>query len=269
MVMEKDKVDNAELDGATSPDGSLNETPDNEPGEEEEQITLSKKELNDRLSKAGVETGRALKAALEANTTLKSQYDQTNKSVEELNTLVANLRKAQREKEIADARGDKGVVDSLTLRHQAEDAMEEVRKTRSELERDKAQHQADIEAAARAKAEVEARELAKTCGLTADLLVEIATDTASNGQKTYNIDRMKSIAKSVPKGDDDEDGSGDDETGDQPGNRVKGQQAAAKGARNRGGGKALSTMADYDKAYVEGKITAEEYGKARTRFGVA
>ena len=260
---QKDEIDKVNQDEETTPEDTLETTPEEEKASpDDERITLSRKELNDRLSQAGVETGRALKAALSANEALKKQYDQLSTNFNDQSSTIESLKKASREAEIARANGDKGIIDSLTLRHEAEDMMDKAKNERSEVEKLRTQYQADIDAALKSTAENEARELAKKSGLSFDSLMSIASDTAENGRVTYNLERMKTVARSVPKAEERE-----EEEGNEPGNTVRGQRARA--ARAQGGGnKGLNTMADYDEAYNSGLISVEEYAKARERFGV-
>jgi len=145
------------------------------------------------------------------------------------------------------------------MRHEAEDEMDKVKGQRSEFEKEKTQHQERLQRAMETEAKELANDLAKESGLTATLILQVGTDTA-DGKTTYNLERMKNIAKSVPKGEEEE----EEETP-----TVKGQRTLADGAGGRSGKKGMSTMQDYDEAYNEGRISIEEYAKARQRFEVA
>lgn len=111
---------------------------------------------------------------------------------------------------------------------------------------------------------MEAKTLAETCGLSADLLVQIATDTDSQGRTTANLERMKQIAKTVPKA-----GRKRKRKRGKGGRHCPGSEVPSLWCPLERRGKGLNTMQDYDEAFNAGLITIEEYDKARERFGVA
>lgn len=235
-----------------------------EPEPTEETVTLSSKELNDRINAEKAKLGRTLKTTLSAHSALKQQFDAQGQRLVQLEKTIQEQRQRQREQELKAADGTPDLVDSVRLKHQAEDGWEQLNKARSDHERERSQYQAELDEATQLKALRKAEELAKESNLTADLLLQIGSDTAESGRVTYNFKRMEAIAKSVPKT-----GEEPEETEAEATGQVKGQKSVAAGAGARSATRGLQTIEDYDKAYNEGLIDAAEYQKARIRFGVA
>jgi len=260
MAKKKDEIGGDEKGEVTTPEVEPETTPEPEP-EPEEPITLTPKEHQEltKQAKAATELGRSLKTTLEANTVLQRNFDAQSKQINTLGETLKSLKDKERERELKSVEGQPDLVDAVRIKHQAEDEREAAARERSELDADKAQHQAAIDKALKTEAENKASELAKTSGLTADLILQIGSDTAEDGRVTYNLKRMEDIAKTVPKSEEEE---GEEE-------EIKGQTTRAPGLGSRSATRGLNTMEDYDKAYNEGRITTEEYAKARERFGVA
>lgn len=262
----KDEIDEAAKDGSETqapPEGELKTTP--EPEQEGDVVSLSSKEHQElvRQAKSAADLGRTLQTTLVANTTLQQSFDAQLKRYSNLETDFNTFRQRDRDGELEKFKDDKGVIDVIRLRHTAEDEREQVRRDRSDVDRDRAQHQTELDEAKKSKAETLAKELATDSGLAETLILQLGTDTAQDGRTTYNLDRMKQIAKSVPKGETPE----EEEEGEEP--QVRGQRSRAPGAGSRSATRGLSTMQDYDEAYNRGEINADAYAKARIRFGVA
>ena len=237
----------------------------------EESLTLTKKEHEDLLkqAKAAAELGRTLKVTLGAHTALKQQFDAQAQRQTQFENTIKELRQKERERELRSVEGKPDLVDAVRLKHEAQDKIAEAEKVRSETERERSQYQADLDEAAKLRAERKAEELAKESGLSADTLLQIGSDTdEKNGRTIYNLKRMESVAKSVPKGEDDEE-EGDEEAAEETAHAVRGQRSRAPGSTSRSATRGLQTMEDFDTAYGKGEISTEEYDKARVRFGVA
>ena len=265
MPVEGDEIVTEQTDEETTQDATHETTPEAK-GEAEESITLTAKELSNRINKGRIDLGRTLKSTLDAHSLLQRNYDAERTRSAKLNEAIKAARQEQREKELNAAEGT-DVIDSVRLKHQAEDEWEKVSQARSKFEEERTQHQADLTEIARVRAEKVANTLAKDSGMTADLLLLIGSDTDTEGRVTYNFKRMETIAKSVPKGEEKEEEvvAGVEETSP----AVRGQRSMAAGAGGRSAGRGMQTMQDYDEAYNQGRCSSEEYGKARERFGVA
>ena len=267
MAKKKDEPGGDEKGKGTSPEVEPKTTPEPEPGPapkpEEETFTYTKTERDDYVNaqKAGI--GRQLSDALSVNTTLKRTMDGNKTRMTNLETTINTEREARRAKEIKDAAGDAEVIDGLTLKHKNEDESTRLSRERSDFDQVRAQHRAAIDKSAKFEATEEAKELAKTSGLTADLLLQIGSDTAEDGRVTYNLDRMKDIASKSPKGGDEEEEESEEETASTP---AKGLRAKARSTGRTPTN--LRTFADYEKAYAEGQISREEFGKAAKRFNI-
>ena len=244
---------------ATIPEVEPETTPEELTDEEVDRLAPEIQETLTRMVNAEkANLGRTLKTTLEAQSVLQRNYDGQGRRLAELQETIKTLRQRERERELKAAEGTPDLVDSVRLKHQAEDEWEKVNKARSEHETEVSRWQTKVDKSLKIEAEEKARELSKESGLNADLLLQIGSDTAENGRVTYNLKRMESIAKSVPKSEEEE----EPET-------IKGQRARAAGSGSRSATRGLQTMEDYDVAYNVGKIDTEEYQKARIRFGVA
>ena len=266
MAKKKDEIVIEQTDETPEPDtqeATHETTPEATP---EELVNISSSELEQLRKEAlsAKELGRTVKSLTSAHTTLKGQYDNQVKRVSDIERTLTESRQRQREQELEAAKGSGDLLDAVKLKHKAEDEWEKLHSERSVFEAERSQYQAELDEAARLKADNKAKELAKTSGLTADALLLIGTDTADNGRVSYNLKRMEDIAKNVPKGESVEEDEESDET-----SKVRGQRAIVSGAGSRSATRGLTTMEDYDRAYNEGRINSEEYEKARIRFGVA
>ena len=270
----KDEIGGGAPAEETSPAAEPETTPAPEAKEEtttgaEETLTLTKKEHDDllRQAKAAAELGRTLKVTLGAHTTLKQQFDAQVQKQTEFENQIKELRQKERDRELRAVDGKPDLIDAVRTKHEAEDKIAEAQHIRSEVDRERSQYQTELDEAAKLRAERKAEELAKESGLSADTLFQIASDTdEKSGRVTFNLKRMESVAKSVPKGEGEDT---EDEADGESTNAVKGQRSRAPGAQNRSATRGLQTMQDYDTAYGRGEISAEEYAKARNRFGVA
>ena len=268
MAKKKDEIVVAEKGEGTPLEGEHETTPEPKPAPgpapqpEEETFTMTKTERDDYVNAQKATLGRELSNALSVNATLKRTMDGNTTRMTELETTINTEREARRAKEIKDASGDTEVINGLTLKHQNEDASTKLSRDRSDFDAERTQHQAEIDEVAKTKAKDLSKELAADSGLTADLLLQIGSDTAEDGRVTYNLDRMKDIASKSPKTGDEE----EEESEVKPGAEVKGQRSRAastgRAATN------LRTFADYEKAYAEGQISREEYSKAAKRFNI-
>ncbi len=268
MAKKKDEIVVADKVEETPPEGEHEITPAPEPGPapkpEVETFTYTKTERDDYVNAQKATIGRQLTDALSVNQTLKRTMDGNKTRMTDLETTIKTERDARRAKELSDAKGDTEVIDGLTLKHRNEDDRVALSRERSDFTQERTQHLAAIDKAAKFEATEEAKELAKTSGLTADLLLQIGSDTAEDGRITYNLDRMKDIASKSPKGGDEEeeDVEGKDEAGDP----AKGLRAKARSTGRATG--SLRTFADFELAYSKGEISREEYTKARKRFNI-
>ena len=264
MAKIKDEIVAERTDEETTQEATHETTPETTEETEDTEVKLSSKEHRDLISqaKAAKELGRTLKTTLGAHTTLKTQYDSQSRRLSDLENTIRSLKQREREQDLEAAEGAPDLVDSVRLKHQAEDEWEKVNKARSELENEKTQHQAAIDKAVKAEATELANELAKSSGMTATLLLQIGTDTAENGRTTYNLERMKQIAKSVPK---DESEEKEEEEGAEKEPAVKGQQTRAAGG-GRTATRGFRTFEDYEEAFIHGDISYEQYQEAAKRF---
>ena len=266
MVKKKDEIAVADKVEETPPEGEHETTPAPEPGPapkpEEEIFTYTKTERDDYVNAQKANLGRQLTDALSVNSTLKRTMDGNKTRMTELETTIKTEREARRAKEISDAKGDTDVIDGLTLKHKNEDDRVALSRERSDFTQERTQHLAAIDKAAKFEATEKAKELALTSGLTADLLLQIGSDTAEDGRVTYNLDRMKDIASKSPKGGDEE----EEESEEQSGAPAKGLRAKARSTGRATG--SLRTFADFELAYSKGEISREEYTKARKRFNI-
>ena len=235
---------------------------------EEEEVRLSSKEHQDLIkqAKAATELGRTLKTTLGAHTALKTQFDTQAQRLSALEESLRTQRQRERERELQAVEGTPDLIDSVRLKHQAEDGWEKLNKARSDYEAERSQYQQELDDAAKLRAEKKAEELAKESGLTADLLLQIGSDTAENGRVTYNLKRMEAIAKSVPKGEEEEEEEGAEEEERQP--AVRGQRSRAAGAGGRTAARGLRTWEDYQEAFIHEEISYEQYQEAARRFNV-
>ncbi len=240
--------------------------PETTPEEKEDTITLSSKELKDRINAGRAELGRTLKSTLGAHTTLKSQYDAQTKRLTEFEETLKSFKQKERERELRAVEGTPDLIDSVRLKHQAEDEWEKVNKARSDYEAERSQYQQELDESAKLRAERKADELAKTSGLTADLLLQIGSDTTDTGKVTYNLKRMETIAKSVPKGEEEEDEEVAEGEEKQP--AVRGQRSRATVAGSRTASRGLRTWEDYQEAFIHEEISYEQYQEAAKRFNV-
>ena len=269
MAKKKDEIGGGttgeETPQTTEPETTPKETPETN---EEEEVRLSSKEHQDLIkqAKAAAELGRTLKSTLGAHTTLKTQFDTQSKRLSEFEKTITSLKQKERERELKAVEGTPDLIDSVRLKHQAEDEWEKVNKARSEYEAERSQYQQELDDAAKLRAEKKAEELAKESGLTADLLLQIGSDTADTGKVTYNLKRMETIAKSVPKGEEGEEEEGAEEEETQP--AVRGQRSRAAGAGGRTASRGLRTWEDYQEAFIHEDISVEQYREAAKRFNV-
>ncbi len=267
MARKKDEIGGGttgeETPQTTEPETTPKETPETQ---EDEEVRLSSKEHQDLIkqAKAAAELGRTLKTTLGAHTALKTQFDTQTQRLSALEKTLQEQRQKERERELKAVEGTPDLIDSIKLKHQAEDEWEKVNKARSDYEAERSQYQQELDEAAKLRAERKAEELAKTSGLTADLLLTIGTDTAENGKVTYNLKRMEAIAKSVPKGEEEEEEEGAEEEGNQP--AVRGQRSRAAGAGGRTASRGLRTWEDYQEAFIHEEISYEQYQEAAKRF---
>jgi hypothetical protein len=230
---------------------------------QEKVITLTEKELDNRINAGKSELGRKLKSAELTNSTLKQQLDGYGVKLKELETFVSTTKQRERDAELNAAQGNSGTIDLIRLKHQNEDMKEALTRERSEFDNEKSQHQQRLERLAKTEATELAKELAVTSNLTEALLLDIATDS-NNGTTSYNLDRMRMVASKNPKGDGAKPET--DETTDETTPQTRGMQAKAGGSG--GGRKGSVTMQDVDKAYAKGDISPEEYKVAAKKFGV-
>ena len=266
MAREKDEI-GGDIEGKeTSLQVKPETTPEEKPelAEKEETLTLSSKELQDRINAAKAELGRTLKTTLESHSVLQRNYDAQVKRHSALEEAVRSLKQKERERELKSAEGTPDLIDSVRLKHQAEDEWEKVNKARSEHETEVSRWQAKLDRSLKIEAEEKARELAKESGLTADLLLQIGSDTAENGRVTYNLKRMEAIAKSVPKGEGEEEAEEAEVEGGEP--AVRGQRSRAAGAGIRSATRGFRTWEDYEEAFIHGEISFEQYQEAAKRF---
>ena len=231
--------------------------------EPEELLQLSHKELEDRINARSGEIGRTLKTTLQAQAVLQRQFDAQIKRSSELETTIASNRQRERDRELKAVQDQPELIDSVQLRHRAEDEWEKVNKARSELENDMASHQADLDEARKNKAQALAKELAENSGLVSTLILQIGTDTAEDGRISYNLERMKSIAKSVPKGETEEEAEEEEEIP-----AVKGQRSRAAGAGGQPAARGLRTWEDHLEAFTHGDRTYEQHLEDAKRFNV-
>lgn len=243
--------------------------PNPEPSDAEEMITLSKKELEGRLNSVRSDLGRQLKSALQVNAELKSRFDSMGLRMKDMETEVSKARQRERDAELKRSEGNTEAIELIKLKHQNEDMALEIARKRSEFDSEKAQWQTKIEAMAKTEATTLAKELAQASGLTAELILDIGSDTV-DGKTTYNLDRMRAIAAKHPKtGEEEEEQEGEEPEGEtQNPPQTKGLKSKAGGAMG-GGRRGLTTMKDYDEAFAHGEISYEEYQKARQRFQVS
>jgi len=262
MPKKKDELGEAAVD---NPEMETPESvPEITPEPPEEVVNLSSREHQElvKQAKSASSLGRTLQLTLEAQQKLQQSYDARNKEYTSLGETVRSLKQRERERELKSVEGQPDVIDSIRLKHQAEDEWEKVTKARSEHESREAQFKAKIEAMEKLEAETLANNLAKESGLKADLLLQIGSDT-SDGSITYNLERMKSIAKSVPKGEEEEEEEGEEEP-----TAVKGQRSRAAGTGSRTAQRGYRTFADYEEAFTKGEISYEQYVEAARRFNV-
>jgi len=263
MVKKQDEIGGDTAGEETPQTVEPETTPDELTDAEVDELAPEIQEELTRLVNAEKATlGRTLRTTLDAHTTLKAQYDSQVKRFSELENTLRGIKQKERERELKDAEGTPDLLDSVRLKHQAEDEWEKVTKARSELENEKAQHQTAIDKAIKSEATDLAKELAKESGLTATLILQIGTDTAEKGGTTYNLERMKQIAKSVPKGESEEEETeeGVEET------TVKGQQSRAASAGGRTATRGFRTFEDYEDAFIHEQISFEQYQEAAKRF---
>ena len=259
MPKKKDEIGGDDKGGETPPEGKPEITPEPAPKPEpkEEIFTYTKAERDEYVNNQKAGLGRELKAALDVNTTLKRTMNGQGTRLTDLENTLTSVRKSSREKELSDAAGSTEVVDAIKLRHQNEDDTNKLSKDRSDFNREKAEHQADIDEMTKSKATQLADELAKESGLTADLLLQIGSDQTDDDRTVYNLKRMRDVASKSPKDGDEE------EDEDTP---AKGLRAKARSTGRSA--KSLRTMGDYDLAYTEGRISREEYTEAKKRFNI-
>ena len=267
---EKGKVTSPEVEPETTPEAMPEQETGLKPKEtpEEETFTYSKAERDEYVNSQKAALGRQLKDSLDVNATLKRTMDGNKTRFTDLETTISTMRARDRERELKAAGGDTEVISALKLKHQNEDASLKLSRDRSDFNMERAQHQAAIDKAAKFEATEEAKNLAADCGLTADLLLQIGSDTGQDGHTTYNLVRMKDIASKSPKAGSEGEEEEEEEEGGEPKSPVKGQRAKAR-STGRSATRGLTTLTDYYEAYNRGDISNEEMAKARIRFGVA
>jgi YD repeat-containing protein len=263
MATDKDETDLGNTGEEATQETKLGSTQELSDAEIDEQAEEISDELDRLINAEKATLGRTLKSTLEAHTTLKQQYDSQGKRFSELENTLRSIKQKERERELKDAEGTPDLLDSVRLKHQAEDEWEKVTKARSELENEKTLHQTAVDKAIKAEATDLAKELTKESGLAATLLLQIASDTTENGRTTYNLERMKQIAKSVPKGESEEEEA---EEGAEKEPAVRGQQSRAAGAGGRTATRGFRTWEDYEDAFIHSNISFEQYREAAKRF---
>jgi len=268
MARKKDEIVMEPTDEVTTQEATHETTPETMPETQEEEVRLSSKEHQDLIkqAKAAAELGRTLKTTLGAHSTLKTQIDTQTQRLSALEKTLQEQRQRERERELRSADGTPDLIDSIKLKHRAEDEWEKVNKARSDYEAERSQYQQELDDAAKLRAEKKADELAKESGLTADLLLQIGSDTTDNGKVTYNLKRMEAIAKSVPKGEEEEEEEVAEEEETQP--AVRGQRSRAAGAGGRTAARGLRTWEDYQEAFIHEEVSFEQYRDAAKRFNV-
>jgi len=265
---EKGKVTSPEVEPETTPEAMPEQETGLKPKEtpEEETFTYTKAEREQYVNAQKAALGRQLKDSLDVNATLKRTMDGHVNRLTEFEKTISEMRTRDRERELKAAGGDTEIISALKLKHQNEDASLKLSRDRSDFNAERTQHQAAIDKAAKFEATEEAKELAKGCSLTADLLLQIGSDTDQDGHTTYSLARMKDIASKSPKAESEGEGEEEEEAGGESRTPVKGQRAKARGTGTAVAG--LRTWHDYELAYVEGRISSEEYAKAAKRFNI-
>ena len=231
--------------------------------EPEETLTLTQKELGDRINAGRAELGRTLKTTLESHSVLQRNYDGQGKRLSELENTLRSIKQRERERELKEAEGMPDLLDKVRREHQADDKIEEADRRISEADAREAQYQARIDKVLETEAKELAKELAESSGLTATLLIQIASDVSQDGRTTYNLERMKQIAKSTPKGESEEEET-EEGAGKEP--AVRGQQTRAAGAGGRTATRGFRTFGDYEEAFIHGDLSYEQYQEAAKRF---
>ena len=105
------------------------------------------------------------------------------------------------------------------------------------------------------------------------LLLDIATDTNTEGRATYNLERMKTIASKAPQKDrGEEQNEVDEEDADAvaaaANSMVKGQKARAASTSRSAATRGYRTFKDYEEAYGKGEISIEQFDEAKKRFNI-
>ncbi len=235
-------------------------TSETELPELEDTQSFTKQELEDHDNAVKGPMGNTLKVALDAHAALQRSYDTERGRNSTLETGLKELKDKERARELREVDGKPDLVDSVRLKHEAEDLHDAATKERSVLDSEKASHKAQIDAALKAEADTLAKELAADSGLNATLILQIGTDTAEGGKVSFNLDRMKQVATSVPKGET------DDEEEEEP--QVRGQVSRAKSVGTHTAQRGYRTWPDYEKAFGREEISYEQYTEAAKRFNV-
>ncbi len=271
MVKKKSEISQAPPGGETPPEGDPEITSEatDLKIEEGETFTYTKQEREDFVNAAKGELGRELSEALSANTVLKATSDAQGTRITGLEGAMTKMREERRQKELKEVEGNTELIDGIKLKHQNEDKELDLSSRESVLKQGTAQHQADIDAVAKSKAEILAKELAKTSGLTESLILQIGTDTA-DGRTTYNLDRMKAVASKAPReeGDEEVDEEDEDAVAAAANAKLKGQKARAASTSRSAATRGYRTYKDYEEAYAKGEISVEQLDEATKRFNI-
>lgn len=229
---------------------ALSEKPGVTQAGDEGTFTLTKDELDERINDGRADIGRLLKAQAEETKSVRDMLETVRKESESLRQEREQYLKEQEERELSGVQDKPDVHDALKLKHANRREALKLADERRDLDKQKTEHQADVEYARSVRAKEKAENLGKTYGVDAKLLYSVVGN---------DPDKMEEIAKVLPKV-----GSDNHEPEDTA-SVVKGVRGANLGGK--GGSRATWTLQDYEEAYIRGEVSRQKYEEVMRKAG--
>ena len=229
---------------------ALGEEPGVTQAGDEETFTLTKPQLEERINDGRADIGRLLKAQAEETQAVRNMLETIRKESESLRQEREQILKEQEERDLAGVKDQPEVLDALKLKYANRREAVRLADEKRNLEKEKAEHQADVEYARSVRAKEKAESLAKTYRVDAQLLYSVVGN---------DPDKMEEIAKVLPKL------GSDNQEEEETTSGVKGVRGANLGGK--GGSRATWTLQDYEEAYIRGDITRQKYEDVMRKAG--
>lgn len=236
-----------ETEPETTPETEVEEVPGTQVTDEEE-ITLSQKELDKRINDGKAELGRELKETKDLLTSQKTAFGAQTTQITTLETELTKIQDRFDAAELEANKGDPQAFDIVKERQALRKRETELIKGEAKLTRDKAEQGAALTAAKEVATVARATNLATKHGCDVTQLLAL-----SDGDPK----RMEALAKALPKVS--KEGAGAE------GSEKKGVTGSS--ISGKGGGKAR-TLQQWEEAYNRGEIDAAKMGEIYRQYNI-